>query len=49
MNDSDDVLEFPMGIGTSYPYLGFVADARATFRAAVEEDMVLAEPSSSAA
>jgi hypothetical protein len=41
MNDTDDVLEFPMGIGLAYRRGGFLADARAVFRAAAEEDMIL--------
>jgi hypothetical protein len=45
MNDKDNLLEFPMGAGVSYRRDGFVADLRGTFRAAVNQDLVLTTPS----
>jgi len=42
MADSDDLLEFPVGTGVSYRRSGFVADLRGTFRAATEENLVVA-------
>lgn len=40
VNDSDDVLEIPMGGGIAWKYEGFMLDARGEFRYAAYEDMV---------
>jgi hypothetical protein len=41
MNDTDDLVEFPMGAGLAYRAGGFVADLRGTFRATTDENLVL--------
>lgn len=41
MNDMDNLVEFPLGLGLSYRRSGFVGDLRGTFRAATEQDLVL--------
>lgn len=42
MNDSDNVLEIPMGVGVAYrDPSGLVADLRGTFRAAADSQLVL--------
>lgn len=41
MNDKDNLLEFPMGVGFAYRMAGFVADVRGTFRAATDQNLVL--------
>ena len=41
MNDTDNLVEFPMGGGLSFRSSGFVADLRGTFRATTEQDLVL--------
>jgi hypothetical protein len=46
MNDQDDLLEFPMGLGLAYRMGGLVADLRGTFRATTDEDLVLENPTS---
>lgn len=43
MNDSDDELVIPVGAGLSYRYRGLVADARFTFRAATDDNLVLTD------
>lgn len=44
MNDKDNLLEFPMGVGFSYRSGGFVGDLRGTFRAMTDQDLVLKAP-----
>jgi len=44
MNDSDDLLEFPMGAGLSYRMGGFVADIRGVFRATSDDNLILKNP-----
>lgn len=44
MNDSDDLLEFPMGAGLSYRMGGFVADIRGVFRATTYDNLILKDP-----
>jgi len=42
MNDSDNQLEIPMGLGVAYrDPSGLVADLRGTFRAATDAQLVL--------
>jgi hypothetical protein len=41
MNDTDNLLEFPVGGGLSYRMSGFVGELRGTFRAATEQNLVL--------
>ena len=40
VNGSDDVLEFPVGVGVAYRYRGLLLDARGEMRFATEEDLV---------
>lgn len=40
INDKDDVLELPVGIGLAYKHQGFMLDARGEFRGAFYEDLV---------
>ena len=40
VNDSDDVIEFPVGVGVAYRYRGLLLDARGEMRFATEEDLV---------
>lgn len=40
VNDSDSVLEIPVGLGVSYQIDRVIIDARATYRPAVGEDLV---------
>lgn len=40
VNDTDDVLEIPMGVGLAYKFEGFMIDARGEFRAAAGEDLM---------
>lgn len=40
VNDSDDVIEFPVGVGVAYRYRGLLLDARGEVRFATEEDLV---------
>jgi hypothetical protein len=47
MNDKDNLLEFPMGVGMAYRMSGFVFDVRGTFRAATEQNLVLEQPTAS--
>jgi hypothetical protein len=44
MNDHDNLLEFPMGAGLAYRTGGFVVDVRGTFRAAMDQNLVLTTP-----
>ncbi|HEU4731786.1 MAG TPA: hypothetical protein VFT22_28010 [Kofleriaceae bacterium] len=44
MNDKDNLLEFPMGVGFSYRSGGFVGDLRGTFRAMTDQNLVLKAP-----
>lgn len=46
MNDSDNLLEIPMGVGVAYRTGGFVADVRGSFRAAIDSALVLKSPTS---
>jgi hypothetical protein len=46
MNDKDNLLEFPMGAGIAFRKAGFVGDLRGTFRAAMDQNLVLKNPSS---
>lgn len=41
MNEHDNLLVFPLGVGIAWRTNGFVADVRGTFRAATDEDLVL--------
>jgi len=41
MNDSDNVVVFPMGLGVDYHYGALRADARFTFRAVTDNNLVL--------
>jgi hypothetical protein len=47
MNDHDNLLEFPMGAGMAYRMSGFVLDVRGTFRAAMDQNLVLKNPTPS--
>lgn len=47
MNDHDNLLEFPMGAGMAYRASGFVLDVRGTFRAAMDQNLVLKTPTPS--
>jgi hypothetical protein len=40
IQDSDDVLEIPMGAGLGFKYKGFMLDARGEFRLASQEDLM---------
>lgn len=40
VEDEDNLLEVPMGLGVAYRYSGLMADARAEFRAATNEDLL---------
>jgi hypothetical protein len=40
VSDSDDVIEFPMGVGVAWKYEGLMLDARGEFRYSGYEDMV---------
>ncbi|MDX2087814.1 MAG: outer membrane beta-barrel protein [Kofleriaceae bacterium] len=40
IDDSDDVLEIPMGAGLAFKYQGFTLDARGEFRLASQEDLM---------
>ena len=44
---SDDLLSIPMGVGLSYRSSGFVAEARGTFRATTDSNLVLENPGAS--
>jgi hypothetical protein len=44
MNDKDNLLEFPMGVGFAYRTGGLVADIRGTFRATTDQNLVLKTP-----
>lgn len=41
MNDTDNLVEFPLGAGVSYRRHGLVVDVRGTFRPTVEQNLVL--------
>jgi hypothetical protein len=41
MNDHDNLLEFPLGVGMAYRMAGFVFDVRGTFRATTDQNLVL--------
>jgi hypothetical protein len=41
MNEPDNLLEFPLGVGFSYRSNGFVGDLRGTFRATTDQNLVL--------
>jgi hypothetical protein len=41
MNDKDNLIDFPVGLGLSYRMGGFVVDVRGTFRFTTDEDLVL--------
>lgn len=43
LEDSDDVIEVPMGVGVSYNYSNFIADVRGTFRPAFDNDLMRSE------
>jgi len=47
MNDHDNLIEFPMGVGASYRKNGFVVDVRGTLRVASDQNLVLKTPSKS--
>jgi hypothetical protein len=40
IDDTDDVLEIPMGAGLAFTYRGFLLDARGEFRLATQEDLM---------
>ena len=40
VNDSDDVLEIPVGAGIAYRYRGFILDARGEFRPSTNGDLM---------
>ncbi|HET9620701.1 MAG TPA: hypothetical protein VFP84_05020 [Kofleriaceae bacterium] len=44
MNPNDDLIEFPAGLGLSWRAYGFVADVRGTYRATLEQNLVLKNP-----
>jgi len=44
VRDHDNLMVFPMGVGLAYRISGFVVDARGTFRAATDNDLVLTNP-----
>jgi len=44
MNDSDNAVDFPMGVGLSYRMSGFVADLRGVFRATTDNHLMLKSP-----
>lgn len=43
LNDSDNILEVPLGVGLSYSYNGFIADVRGTWRPAFDNDLTSSE------
>ncbi|MDB4953495.1 MAG: hypothetical protein JWO36_1064 [Myxococcales bacterium] len=49
LNRRDDLLEVPLGGGLSYRFAGFVAEARGTFRATTNEDLIINPITGSAA
>jgi hypothetical protein len=44
INDKDNLINFPVGLGMSYRMNGFVIDVRGTFRFTTDEDLVLKTP-----
>ena len=40
VEETDDVLELPVGIGVGYTWKGLIVDARGSYRFAAEEDLV---------
>lgn len=44
IDDRDDLVEVPLGVGGAYRYESFVADARFTYRLTFEEDLVAERP-----
>jgi hypothetical protein len=46
MADSDDLFQIPFGAGVGYQYAGWIADARFTFRASTDAELVLEDNSS---
>jgi hypothetical protein len=44
LNNTDNLVEFPMGAGLSFRTGGFVADIRGTFRAASDQNLILKTP-----
>jgi hypothetical protein len=40
VNDQDDVLEIPLGVGLGYRVRGFLVDVRGSFRPAIDSDLV---------
>lgn len=43
LQDSDNVIEFPLGAGLGYRYNRFIADVRGTFRPAVDDELMRSE------
>jgi opacity protein-like surface antigen len=43
LQDSDNVIEFPLGAGLGYQYNRFIADVRGTFRPAVDNELLRSE------
>ncbi len=44
MNDSDNTVDFPMGLGFNYRMGGFMADIRGVFRATTDNHLMLKSP-----
>jgi len=40
LEDSDNVLEVPLGVGIGYSFNGFIADVRGTYRPAFDDDLI---------
>jgi hypothetical protein len=43
LQNSDNVIEFPLGAGLNYKYNRFIADVRGTFRPAVDDELLRSE------
>ncbi len=43
LQDSDNVVEFPLGGGLNYSFGNFIADVRGTFRPAIDNEMLRSE------
>lgn len=44
INENDNLLEFPVGLGMGYRANGFVVDVRGTYRIVRDQDLVLKDP-----
>lgn len=47
LNDSDNVLEVPLGVGFSYSFNRFIADVRGTWRPAFNDDLIRSDATNS--